>query len=242
MQQQIIPVMPRKAYVEAVPNLAVTSTVISAATVGFTYPQVVAVSNGLLPKPSVSSMVGVFSRALGFQILGKYIQLSLMRHVKLELDEWSPNTKPLNTMLSYGSTGVPFQSMLYNQLIGDIYKYHKLSPPTLPGGNFVEKGRALFMAKIYPGLFWCFLRESCATGGALVVGPSLRPHYEEALGHDRPLLARFLSGLTAGFFTAFATQWLHNITLKAGSMSELGERPTTVACFRRAVSDLGVAL
>ena len=223
------------------PNLCVSATSISMATVAFTYPQLSTVSKGLLPPPTLGNTVKVLAKTMPFQIPVKFGQFSCMRWLKYRLDDASPGTKPLNTMVAYGTTGVPFQSVLYNQCIGDIYKFHGLSPPQLGGASLAEKAKTLFWKKVYPGIAWCFCRESCATGGALVLGPALMPIYEPYLG-EYPTLHRFTSGLTAGACTAFLTQWLHNTCLTAGSMAEMGEDPATFAVLRRTYENLGTSM
>ncbi|KAJ9451078.1 hypothetical protein DIPPA_16733 [Diplonema papillatum] len=233
---------PKKSFFEASPNIGIDSVAISLATVTFTYPQVVNVSRGVLPAVTNAATLSVVARAMPFQIPVKFAQFSLMREVKFKLDEKSPATKGINTMVAYGSTGVPFQSVLYNQCISDIYKYHNKSAPSLGGTGVLGTAKQLFWKKVYPGIFWCFLRECCATGGALVLGPAIAPHFAPYIGEDRPVLVRFTSGLVAGWCTAFFTQWMHNTALTAGSMSELGEKATTTASFRRAVTTLGVSL
>ena len=227
---------------EVTPNLCIASTAVSLATVVFTYPQVVAVSKGVLPKPTLASTGAVAVKTMGFQVPVKFCQFTLMRALKFRLDDASPTTQPLNTMVAYGTTGVPFQSLLYNQCISDIYKHHNASPPALGGSGLAEQAKSLFWKKVYPGIAWCFIRECCATGGALVLGPKIAPHYEKIIGEDKPVLVRFAGGLTAGACTAFLTQWLHNTCLTAGSMSEMGENPTTGAVIKRAYENMGTSM
>eukprot|EP01060_Flectonema_neradi_P018102 TRINITY_DN2491_c0_g1_i1.p1 TRINITY_DN2491_c0_g1~~TRINITY_DN2491_c0_g1_i1.p1 ORF type:complete len:260 (+),score=18.16 TRINITY_DN2491_c0_g1_i1:55-834(+) len=233
--------MPRP-YVDALPDLGVASTLISMATVSFTYPQVTAVSKGMLPKPTVMNTGALLVKTMPFQIPVKFAQFSLMRTMKLNLDAKSPETKGLNTMVSYGSTGVPFQSVLYNKCISDIYRYHEKSPPGIPGQSWAEGAKTLFWTKVYPGIAWCFIRESCATGGALVLGPKIKPYVQNIIGEEKETACRFVSGLCAGACTAFMTQWIHNTALTAGAMAELGEAPTTRASFTKAVTQLGPSI
>eukprot|EP01061_Rhynchopus_euleeides_P017073 TRINITY_DN28453_c0_g1_i1.p2 TRINITY_DN28453_c0_g1~~TRINITY_DN28453_c0_g1_i1.p2 ORF type:complete len:294 (+),score=92.70 TRINITY_DN28453_c0_g1_i1:84-884(+) len=232
----------RMTWGEVFPNLCIASTSVSVATVGFTYPQVITVSKGLLPPPTSSATLAVLARTMPFQIPMKFCQFTCMRTLKFKLDDISPGTASLNTMVSYGTTGVPFQSVLYNQCISDIYKYHNASPPQLGGSTFADQAKSLFWKKVYPGIAWCFLRECCATGGALVLGPMLSPKYTELIGDDYPVFVRFAGGLTAGACTAFLTQWLHNTCLTAGSMAEMGENPTTGAVIRRTYQNLGPSM
>ena len=227
---------------EAIPDLAIASTLISIATVSFTYPQVTAVSKGMLPIPTPSGTMKILARTMPFQVPVKFGQFAVMRTMKHKLDEISPETKSLNTMVSYGSTGVPFQSILYNKCISDIYKFHNKSAPGNPGATWAESAKALYWTKVYPGIAWCFVRESCATGGALVLGPKIKPYVRQALGEENETACRFVSGLCAGACTAFLTQWIHNTALTAGAMAELGEKATTRASFTKAVNQLGTSI
>eukprot|EP00906_Rhabdomonas_costata_P027338 RCo038839 len=229
-------------YADLGARIGIAGTAVSCATIAFTYPQVSALSKGVIPVPTLASTGGLFGKAIVFQTVVKISQYALLRELKMWMDQTvSPGTPGLNTMLAYGITGVPIQSVLYNRLISDIYHYHGASPPAskLSGLAAVKE----FVAKkIAPGIVWTFIRECGATGGALVVGPEIRKELDKVAGTEYPAMNRFVSGLIAGAICAFLTQWMHNSALKAGSMAEMGEKPTTLSCLKRVHSEMGMQL
>jgi len=229
-------------YAEITTRVGVAATIVSCATIAFTYPQVSALSKGVIPSPTLASTGGLFVKAIGFQTVVKFAQYGLLREMKMWMDESvSPSTPGMNTMFAYGVTGVPMQSVLYNRLISDVYHHHNASPPTsqLSGMAAVKD---FYAKRIAPGIVWTFFRECGATGGGLVLGPDVRKELEKYVGTNYPFATRFASGLIAGAICAFLTQWMHNSALKAGSMAEMGEKPTTVSCISRVYQEMGLQL
>eukprot|EP00993_Chasmostoma_nieuportense_P003297 NODE_4023_length_855_cov_12.057692_g3866_i0.p1 GENE.NODE_4023_length_855_cov_12.057692_g3866_i0~~NODE_4023_length_855_cov_12.057692_g3866_i0.p1 ORF type:complete len:174 (-),score=54.66 NODE_4023_length_855_cov_12.057692_g3866_i0:332-811(-) len=132
-------------------RVAIASCPVSLATVCFTYPQVTTLSKGLLPKANLLSLGGILKKSMASQWLLKAAQFLCLRELKLAMDGLSPNTSGLNTMLAYGITGVPAQSVLYNRLIADIFQYHNASKPSQLTG--MEAAKDFFRKKNRPRHF-----------------------------------------------------------------------------------------
>ena len=167
-----------------------------------------------------------------------------MRELKRSLDRASPGTGP-QLHATYGITGVPMQSIIYNRFISDTYKFHGVTTGNaMEEMPFIKRASYFYKTKLYPGIAWCFVRECCATGGGIAIGPYANEAFVEAIGNnDYPRLYKFGSGLACGAMTAFLTQWIHNTALKAGAMAELGkEKPTTIAAFRRVFAEQGFSM
>lgn len=229
-------------YVGIAQSIVIASLGVSSATVAFTYPQVAAISQGAI-KADFGRLPALARVTMASQFGLKFFQFGVMRKCKRSLDRVSPNTGPLNSMVSYGITGVPMQSIMYNKYISDVYTFHgvtqaqKKLQPSQVAMNF-------YRTKLYPGIFWCFLRESCATGGGIAAGPYANALLVDFLGNnDYPKTYKFVCGLGCGAVTAGLTQWMHNTALTAGTMAEIGkEKPTTVAAFRKTISELGMSM
>jgi len=227
--------------VDVVPWVGVSGVVVGATTVDRTIPQIVRTSQGKLSGMTTGLRWSLFRRVIGKQAGVKTAQFSAMRETKLSLDKALGNPA-LSTMLAYGITGVPFQSLLYNMLIADTYRFRGLAATSM--GSASE-----FMRRtVAPGVLWCFIRECCATGGGIYFGGALHQLATEAAlrrGMPEPpeKLSRFACGLTAGAGCALFTQWLHNTALTAGRLSALDhatESPHyTVVSLRQAWRDLG---
>jgi len=223
---------------ECGPRLLTAGIGVSLVTIDRTIPQVVATSGGRLPTMPFltrARMCGLFIPKQGVLKTGQFVA---MREVKLSLDQYLPSS--LSTMLAYGLTGVPFQSVIYNTLISDTYKFHT---GQAAGVNLREMARG-----VMPGIVWCFIRECCATGGGLYFGPILKQKVVSELeerGKAMPpeLALRFSSGLVCGAFCALGTQWLHNATLTAGRMAAVGDTKGaphyTMSSMRGAYAELG---
>ncbi len=219
------------------PRIAAAGTIISAATIHRTVPQIQRTSNGILPYSSNAQLNRIMLSQIVKQSLIKTMQFGMMRECKLHLQA-KTNNDALSTMLAYGITGVPFQSIMYNIMIRDTYKHFGKAPPKLTLRNTIA-----------PGILWCFLRESLATGGGLYLGGSLSPYLQQMMEKDydpqrKPSFStRFGTGLVCGATTALMTQWLHNTCLTAGRLATLGE-PTqsphyTLVSLQKTYEELG---
>eukprot|EP00747_Dinoflagellata_sp_TGD_P167370 gnl/TRDRNA2_/TRDRNA2_191662_c0_seq1.p1 gnl/TRDRNA2_/TRDRNA2_191662_c0~~gnl/TRDRNA2_/TRDRNA2_191662_c0_seq1.p1 ORF type:complete len:288 (+),score=28.09 gnl/TRDRNA2_/TRDRNA2_191662_c0_seq1:124-987(+) len=207
-------------------RLGMSGLFVSVATIDRTVPQIVATSNNRLTSIVGTARLGLFKSVLPKQCALKTAQFAALREVKLPLQDLT-GSPAASSMLAYGITGVPFQSVLYNMLIADTYKYKGLGSPASGGIS------AIIKSTILPGMLWCFIRECCATGGGLYFGPMINERLaKSSLGRDilkvdenpvTKFAARFGSGLVAGAGCALATQWLHNTCLTAGRLAALGE-------------------
>lgn len=123
-------------------------------------------------------------------------------------------------MISFGIIGTLFQSVIYNELIKDMYKIHS-------GKVVARQSFAQFARSIAPGIVWCFGREMFSMGGGLYLGPIMEESLKAELdrrGLEVPAMPlSFFSGFASGACTAFATQWLHNTTLVSGRLAAAGE-------------------
>lgn len=232
-------------------RIVAASASIASATVIFTYPQVVQLSNGALAPVTLSSTARQFRVSMPFQFSAKFIQLGLMRQTKKQLDAFLP--EQLSVMMAYGLTGVPMQSIIYNAFIADVYRVQNTtgaaaavkSTSATSGsmGSYRAAAADFVSKKLYPGLAWCFIRESCATGGGLALGPYASLMLQDVVGDQYPKLTNFAAGLGCGAFTALCTQWLHNTCITAGTMAEVGPHyPTTMSSLRQVYQDQGVAM
>jgi hypothetical protein len=95
---------------------------------------------------------------------------------------------------------------------------------------------------VIPGLAFSLVRECGATGTGIVLGPHVRAYLAPLLGELPVLLAKIISGIIAGMFTSFMTQWLHNNALRAGNMAQMGPIPSSAAVLRQTWSELGVRM
>lgn len=225
---------------EVAPRLGCAGGVIGLILVNSTMPQVVKTSNGRMPKLSPAMwgrMCFWITPKAGFLKMAQY---GVMREMKLSLDKLEVMPPSASTMLSFGVIGTFFQSVIYNTLIADMYKIHM----------GVEKPRLSFKALsrgLKPGFVWCFGRECFSMGGGLWLGPIAKRHLQEDLrvrGIDVPdYPLRFGAGFLSGACTAFATQWLHNITLMAGRMAAVEEAHGapyyTIASLQAAWREMG---
>ncbi len=197
-------------------RLMASGSAISVITIDRTVPQAVRTSNGVLPQVPRATLNKLISSQLAKQSLLKTMQFYFMRECKLTLQS-KTGSDASSTMIAYGLTGVPFQSLLYNLMISDTYTYFGKS-----AGN--RGAMQLMRETVLPGIFWCFIRESCATGGGLFLGGLLSPKVQafvnEQTGHksqpgERPNFGvRFVTGVTCGGVCALATQWLNENILK----------------------------
>eukprot|EP01006_Ploeotia_vitrea_P023276 TRINITY_DN55716_c0_g2_i1.p1 TRINITY_DN55716_c0_g2~~TRINITY_DN55716_c0_g2_i1.p1 ORF type:complete len:270 (-),score=7.04 TRINITY_DN55716_c0_g2_i1:760-1569(-) len=223
-------------------RLTTAAACVATSTILWTHPQVVNLSMGKLPRPTISSHIGVFSRLIVGQTVLKALQYVGLVELARLFDRLSPQTKALNTMVSYGATGSVLQTILYNRITSAVYRHYGVTRDSSSSFLTVIKKR------IYPGFFWSFTRECCGAGGGLVLGPIIQNKLRsnkttEQYVTTHPSATRFFTGLIGGISTAVATQWMHNTCLKAGAMAELGNRvPTTLECLQTAIRDHGYSL
>jgi len=224
---------------EVAPRLLCSGVGVSLITIDRTVPQVVNTSGGLLKlQPTLGARAQMCVRFMPKQTVLKTSQFGALREVKLALDQYFHPS--VSTMLAYGTTGTLFQSIIYNTLISDTYKFMTGAAARKTSVSEVCRG-------LMPGFAWCFIRECCATGGGLYFGPMLKAQLSTSLrerGHEVPELPlRFGSGLAAGAVCALGTQWLHNAALTAGrlaALSEPREAPHyTLLSLRRAYAEQG---
>jgi len=230
--------------VDVAPRLGIASLGISAAIVDRTAPQVVSTSKGRLPSIALQHRVGMLAGSLGKVSAIKGLHFVCLRELKFGIDRLSP-APGVSTMAAYGLTSIIFQSAVYNVVTADTYAYfgkHGTTVRTSPV--------ALLRQNVAPGVAWCFLRECCGVGGALILGPQLASWLESrarTMGTEPPhLLTRLAGGLCAGAFCSLGTQWLHNVNLIACRMAALGEAVQaphyTGAALATAWRELGPAM
>ena len=226
-------------------RLCSAAVLVSSSTICFTYPQVIALSKNTLPKPIISNMYAVFKSTIMFQATLKTAQFGLMQELKNLLDQVT-DAKDTNVMLAYGITGVPFQSVLYNRLISDIYRHHGIggvSAARIPVPA-VEAAKHFAMSKMYPGIAFAYVRECCATGGGLALAPRICTTLHELFPSltDNRRTCSIASGITAGVFTGLCTQCVHNCALRAGAMADQGQVAGTIDTVRLTWREMGVSM
>merc|ERR1719499_1553817 len=87
-----------------------------------TIPQAVNTSGGQLPQFQAATRARMTCQMLPKQTALKSAQFACLRELKLNLEKvLSPAASML---LAYGITATPFQSVIYNQIISDTYKFH----------------------------------------------------------------------------------------------------------------------
>jgi len=217
------------------PRFAGASLPIAMVTVERAIPQTVNLSNGLLPTTGFASRMRIVAGILAPQFSLKFVQLAAFRELKYFLDKHSESTKALHAPVAWGLTNVPVQSAMYGMAIAGTYKFYDKAAPSTGGiGEF-------FRLKVFPGIWWTFLREGFATGGGLMLGPVVAKQIDAATDHKLPPFAtKFSAGLVAGWTCAFATMLPHNCALTACRMAQQGEKPTTISCFRTVMKELGL--
>lgn len=226
---------------EVIPRLATAGCVVGALTATATIPQVVKTSGGAMGPLDMATKTKMFMRIwpkAGGLKMGQYM---VMRELKVNMDQVI--NKDLSTMIAFGFAGTFFQSIIYNQLIADMYKIYL--------GKTVERQTTKqFFNSIAPGLAWCFSREMFAMGGGLALGPPVKEAFESEFqrrGIDVPEYPlRFIAGFTSGSITSAGTQWIHNTTLYAGRLAAAGETVEapfyTASSIRLTYKELGVSM
>jgi len=216
------------------PRLAGAALPIAAVTVERAIPQAVNLSNSVLPATGFASRMSIVGANLAPLFALKFVQLGAFRELRYFLDKYSENTKALHVPVAFGLTNVPVQSAMYGMSISGTWKYYDKAPPSAGGI------REFFRLKVFPGIWWTFLREGFATGGGLVLGPVLQKQIDAATNNQlSPFATKFSAGLVAGWIGAFATMLPHNCALTACRMAQQGEKPTTMSCFRTVMKELG---
>eukprot|EP00928_Gymnodinium_smaydae_P020874 TRINITY_DN18070_c0_g3_i1.p1 TRINITY_DN18070_c0_g3~~TRINITY_DN18070_c0_g3_i1.p1 ORF type:complete len:293 (+),score=49.35 TRINITY_DN18070_c0_g3_i1:73-951(+) len=224
---------------EVVPRLGVGGCAIGVFLATTTIPQVVRTSGGRVGQLNWSVWTRMFLRIWPKAGGLKAAQYAAIREMKTGLDTAGFHPAA-SKMLSFGVIGTLFQSVIYNELIKDVYKVY--------AGKVVERQSLAQVARsIAPGIVWCFGRETFSMGGGLYLGPILEARLKHEFTQrgievpEYPL--SFASGFASGAATALATQWLHNTTLVAGRMAaanELKEAPHyTVSSLRVAYAEMG---
>jgi len=96
---------------------------------------------------------------------------------------------------------------------------------------------------VIPGILFSFLRECGGTGVGLVVSPHVRAFLAPVIGGWPPVLAKIVSGMIAGIFCSFCTQWLHNNALRAANIYQYsGQLPSTATVLRQTWKELGLRM
>ena len=75
-----------------------------------------------------------------------------------------------------------------------------------------------FDRNVRPGIIFSLCRECGATGSGIVLGPRVRVALAPWIGSWRPVTAKIVTGIMAGMFCSFVTQWLHNNALRASNI------------------------
>merc|ERR1719401_361039 len=87
-----------------------------------TIPQAVNTSGGQLPNFIAATRARMTCQMLPKQTSLKSAQFACLRELKLNLDKFL--NPAASMLLAYGITATPFQSVIYNQIIADTYKFH----------------------------------------------------------------------------------------------------------------------
>jgi len=96
---------------------------------------------------------------------------------------------------------------------------------------------------VIPGILFSFLRECGGTGVGLVVSPQVRLIMAPVIGKWPPVFAKIVSGMIAGMFCSFCTQWLHNNALRAANIYQYsGQLPSTATVLEQTWKELGVRM
>lgn len=96
---------------------------------------------------------------------------------------------------------------------------------------------------VVPGILFSFLRECGGTGVGLCVSPHVRTYLAPVIGAWPPVLAKIVSGMIAGIFCSFCTQWLHNNALRAANIYQYsGHLPSTLTVLRQTWAELGMRM
>mmetsp|Transcript_112268 Transcript_112268/g.267640 ORF Transcript_112268/g.267640 Transcript_112268/m.267640 type:complete len:304 (-) Transcript_112268:241-1152(-) len=232
---------------EVVPRVSVAGGVIGLILVNSTMPQVVRTSDGKMPQLSRQMWIRMCLRITPLAGGLKAAQYAVMREMKLSLDQVLHPAA--STMLAFGVIGTGFQSVIYNTLISEMYKIYTGKAKTM---SMKELARG-----VQPGIVWCFARESLSMGGGLYLGPVVKTKLAAVLKDDDGKhsiggvhlsegVLRFGSGFLSGACTAFATQWVHNVSLFAGRLAATGEAQGapfyTGAAWSRAYKELGMSV
>lgn len=246
--------MPGVTTWDALPRIAVASTLCSAAIVEFTIPQVVRLSQagsakGLPALRLFPHRASLMARMLPAQSLITIMQFCAVRETRHTIDSVLGET-PINLPLSYGLASVPLIAAKYNLVVEGVYRRHDADAARLIGRRrpqwSLPAAAHFFSTKIQPGLLWSYIRDSVGIGGGIVLGPILAAHLEPALsrfddGPAKQFVSKFCGGLAAGTVSGFATQWCHNTALEAGRITEAeGRVPGTWECLQRVFKEHGV--
>ncbi|CAL1154279.1 unnamed protein product [Cladocopium goreaui] len=233
---------------EVVPRVGVAGGVIGLILVKTTMPQVVRTSDGLMPQLTRQMWFRMVLRITPVAGGLKAAQYAAMREMKLSLDHVMHPAA--SSMVSFGVLGTGFQSVIYNTLISEMYKVYTGKAKKAVSLRELAKG-------VQPGLVWCFGRESVAMGLGLYLGPVVKTRLAAAVQDEtgKPCIAgvhlpegvlRFSAGFASGACTAFATQWMHNVSLFAGRLAahgaEEGAPYYTRAAWHTAYKELGPAV
>jgi hypothetical protein len=241
---------------EALPRIALASTLCSTAIVEFTIPQVVRLSRassagGLPALRLFPHRAALMARMLPVQSFITVTQFCAVREMHGAVDLVLGET-PLNLPLSYGLASVPLIAAKYNLVVEGVYRHHGAAASAggcRPHGcrpSFSLRAAARFFStKIRPGLLWSYVRDSVGIGGGIVLGPILAEQLKPALsevddGPAKQFVSKFCGGLVAGSISGFATQWCHNTALEAGRVTEAeGRVPGTWESLRRVFKEHG---
>lgn len=238
---------------DALPRIALASTLCSAAIVEFTIPQIVRLSRtasagGLPTLRLFPHRAALMARMLPVQSLMTITQFCAVREMRGAMDHVLGET-PLNLPLSYGLASVPLIAAKYNLVVEGVYQHHGAAATSAGGDrrpSFSLRAAARFFStKIRPGLLWSYIRDSVGIGGGIVLGPILAGQLKPALskvddGPAKQFVSKFCGGLVAGSISGFATQWCHNTALEAGRVTEAeGRVPGNWESLRRVFKEHG---
>jgi len=126
----------------------------------------------------------------------------------------------------------------FKQLVAGCAKQKALQIP--PISREVQR---FLSTNVLPGILFSFLRECGGTGVGLVVSPHVRARMAPLIGTWPPVLAKIVSGMIAGVFCSFCTQWLHNNALRAANIYQYsGKLPNTITVLRQTWEQLGTGM
>ena len=231
---------------DALPRIALASTLCSAAIIEFTIPQVVRLSqastskNAMLPDLRLSARVALQARMLPLQSAITIGQFAAVREMRDAIDGFLGES-PLNLSFSYGLASVPLIAAKYNLVVAGVYR-HSASHLSSGIHRPVESASSFFRTKVKPGLLWSYMRDSVGIGGGIVLGPILAAQLNPLLSGDdgSQLAAKIFGGLAAGSISGLMTQWCHNTALEAGRITEAeGRVPGNFECLQRVVQEHG---